>query len=88
MGDPGTAVADLTRAVEIAPDPALLFNRALAHQALGNWAAAEADFTAVLDAEPAEAEARLRRAECRRRQAAATALQYPDAGVMLAGSAP
>jgi tetratricopeptide (TPR) repeat protein len=102
-GDPGTAVTDLTRAIEIAPDPAVLFNRALAHQVLGDWAAAEADFTAVLDAEPAEDEARLRRAECRRRlgnadgvdgasddlrQAAALAPDRSAAGVMVAGSAP
>jgi tetratricopeptide (TPR) repeat protein len=78
LGDPGTAVTDLTRAIEIAPDPAVLFNRALAHQALGNWAAAEADFTSVLDVAPDEEEARLGRAECRRQAA----------GVMVAGGAP
>jgi tetratricopeptide (TPR) repeat protein len=77
LGDPGTAVADLTRAIEIAPDPAVLFNRALAHQSLGNWAAAEADFTSVLDLVPDEEEARLGRAECRRQAA----------GVMVAGGA-
>lgn len=66
-GDLGLALADLTRAIELAPNPALLFNRAVAHQALGNWASAEADFTTVLEAEPDEAEAWLRRAACRSR---------------------
>jgi tetratricopeptide (TPR) repeat protein len=100
LGDASTAVADLTRAVEIAPDPALLFNRAVAHQALGNWAPAEADFSAVLEADPAEAEALRRRAECRHRLgnrdgarddlrlAAAIAPDYAAAGLMVAGSAP
>jgi tetratricopeptide (TPR) repeat protein len=100
LGDPGAAVADFTRAIEIAPDPAVLFNRAIAHQALGNWAPAEDDFTAVLEAEPAEAEAWLRRAECRNRlgnangaghdlgRAAALAPDHPAAGVMVAGGAP
>jgi len=100
LGDPGRAVADLTRAIELAPDPAVLFNRAIAHQALGNWASAEADFTAVLGAEPAEAEAWLRRSDCRHRlgdadgagqdlrQAAALAPDHSAAGVMVAGSAP
>jgi tetratricopeptide (TPR) repeat protein len=100
IGDPGLAVADLSRAIDIAPDPAMLFNRAIAHQALGNWAPAEADLTAVLEAEPAEAEARERRAECRhrlgntdgagddRRRAAALAPDRSAAGVMVAGSAP
>ena len=98
-GDPGTALADLTRALELAPDPAVLFNRAIAHQALGNWAPAEADFTRVLEAEPAEAEAWLRRAECRDRlgnadgasddlrRAAAMAPGHRAAEVVAAGSA-
>ena len=100
LGDAVLAVADLTRAIELAPDPAVLFNRAIAHQALGNWASAEADFTAVLEAEPAEGEARLRRSECRHRlgnadgaeddlrQAAALTPDQAAAGVMVAGSAP
>jgi tetratricopeptide (TPR) repeat protein len=100
LGDPGLAVADFTRAIELAPDPAVLFNRAVAHQALGNWASAEADFTAVLEAEPAEGEAWLRRSECRHRlgdadgacedlrQAAALTPDHAAAGVMVAGGAP
>jgi tetratricopeptide (TPR) repeat protein len=100
LGDPDVAVADFTRAIEIAPDPAVLFNRAIAHQALGHWGPAEADFTAVLEAAPAEGEAWLRRAECRHRlgdadgagddlrQAAALAPDDYAAGVMVAGSAP
>ena len=100
LGDPELAVADFTRAIEIAPDSAVLFNRAIAHQALGDWASAEADFTAVLEAEPAEDEAWLRRSECRHRlgnadgagedlrQAAALAPDHSAAGVMVAGSAP
>ena len=100
LGEPAGAVADLSRAIELAPDPAVLFNRAVAHQALENWGAAEADFTAVLEADPAEGEAWLGRAECRHRlgdaegagddlrQAAALAPDHSDAGVMVAGSAP
>jgi tetratricopeptide (TPR) repeat protein len=100
LGDPALAVADLTRAIELAPDPAVLFNRAIAHQAVGNWASAEADLTAVLEAEPAEGEAWLRRSECRHRlgngegadndlrQAAALTPDHAAAGVMVAGSAP
>ncbi|HEX4091896.1 MAG TPA: tetratricopeptide repeat protein [Trebonia sp.] len=99
-GDPGAAVSDLSRAIDIAPDSAMLFNRAIANQALGNWGPAEADFTAVLAAEPSEAEAWLGRAECRHRlgnadgaaddlrQAAAIAPDHAAAGVMVAGSAP
>ena len=100
LGDPGAAVADFSRAIDIAPDPAVLFNRAIAHQALGNWAPAEDDFTAVLEAEPAEAEAWLRRAECRDRlgnadgaghdlrRAVALAPDHPAADAMVAGGAP
>jgi len=99
-GDPGLALDDLTRAIELTPAPALLFNRAVAHQALENWAAAEADFTRVLAAEPAEAEAWLRRAVCREslgnadgasddlRQAAELAPYHREAEVMVAGSLP
>jgi tetratricopeptide (TPR) repeat protein len=101
-GDPGLALSDLTRAIELAPDPdpAMLFNRAIAHQALENWASAEADFTRVLAAEPAEAEARLGRAACRQRlgdadgarddlrQAALTAPDQLAAEVMVAGGVP
>jgi len=86
--------------MELAPDLALLFNRAVALQALKNWAAAEADFTRVLEAEPTEAEAWLRRAACRtaprqrrrrhddQRQAAVIAPDHLAAEVMVAGSAP
>jgi tetratricopeptide (TPR) repeat protein len=99
-GDPGLALGDLTRAIELAPDPALLFNRAVAHQALENWASAEADFTRVLEAEPAEAEAWLRRAACRQclgnadgasddlRQAEMLATDHLAAEVMVAGGVP
>jgi tetratricopeptide (TPR) repeat protein len=99
-GDPGLALNDLTRAIELAPDPAMLFNRAIAHQALENWASAEADFTRVLEAEPEEAEAWLRRAACRRRlgnadgadgdlrQAAGIAADHLAAEVMVAGGVP
>jgi Flp pilus assembly protein TadD len=77
----------------------MLFNRAVAHQALGNWASAEADFTTVLETEPAEAEAWLRRAACRRhlgnadgasddlRRAAAVAHDPRPVGGMVAGGA-
>jgi tetratricopeptide (TPR) repeat protein len=99
-GDPGLAVSDLTRAMELDPDPAMRFNRAIAHQALESWAAAEADFTRVLEAEPAEAEARRRRAACRQRlgnadgasedlrQAAVMAPGHLAAEVMVAGGVP
>ncbi len=64
-GDPGSALADLTRAMELAPDPALLFNRGSVHQAMENWGAAEADFTSALESEPGDADTWLRRAACR-----------------------
>jgi len=100
MGEPAVAVADLTRAAELGPSPSLLFNRAIAHQAMGNWAAAEADLTVVLDADPAEAGALLARAEGRdqlgdvdgarddRRRAAEVATDQSDAGLLTAGTAP
>ena len=100
QGDPGLALSDLTRAIELAPDPAMLFNRAIAHQAQENWASAAADFTRVLEAEPAEAEAWLRRAACRQRlgdadgarddllQAAVMAPDQLAAEVMVAGGVP
>jgi Tfp pilus assembly protein PilF len=99
-GDPGLARDDLTRAIELAPDPAMVFNRAIAHQALQDWASAEADFTRVLEAEPAEAEAWLRRAVCRQRlgnadgasddqrRAAVTVPDHLAAEVMVAGGGP
>jgi tetratricopeptide (TPR) repeat protein len=99
-GDPALALGDLTRAIELAPDPALLFNRAIAHQALKNWAAAAADFTRVLATEPAEAEAWLRRAACRQRlgdadgagddlrQAAVIMPDHHAPEVMVAGGVP
>ncbi len=64
-GDPGAALADLTRAIELAADPALLFNRGSVHQAMENWAAAEADFTNALESEPGDADTWLRRGACR-----------------------
>ncbi len=64
-GDPGAALADLTHAIDLAADPALVFNRGSVHQAMENWAAAEADFTRALESEPGDADTWLRRAACR-----------------------
>jgi tetratricopeptide (TPR) repeat protein len=64
-GDPAAALADLNHAIDLAADPALLFNRGSVHQAMRNWAAAEADFTSALESEPGDPDAWLRRARCR-----------------------
>lgn len=59
------ALADLSRSIELHPDAAVLFNRGAVHQALRDWAAACRDFDQVLDSDPEEADAWLRRAQCR-----------------------
>jgi tetratricopeptide (TPR) repeat protein len=60
------ALADLDRAAELDPNPTVLFNRGSAALALGRWAAAERDFSTVIEADPDEPDGWLRRAECRR----------------------
>jgi tetratricopeptide (TPR) repeat protein len=64
-GDLTGALADLSRALEITADAALLFNRAVVHRALERWDAAIDDLSAALDLDPAEADAWLERARCR-----------------------
>ena len=53
LGDPRAAIADQTRAMEldaVSPDPHL--NRGTAEEALGQWAAAEADYRWILERAP------------------------------------
>lgn len=64
-GNLTAALADLTRAVQLSPDPAVVFNRGTVHQGLGNWPEAIADYSQVLDADPDEADSLLHRAQCR-----------------------
>jgi tetratricopeptide (TPR) repeat protein len=64
-GDFEAAIDNLTRAAELAPDADVLFNRGSVRQAAGQWALAIEDFDAVLALAPAEAQAWLRRAQCR-----------------------
>jgi len=63
------ALASFDRAVSLGADPSIRYNRGIAHQAAGNWAAAVLDYTHMLDAlgddQPAErAELLYRRATC------------------------
>jgi tetratricopeptide (TPR) repeat protein len=67
-GDMTGALADLSRALEITSDVAVLFNRAVVHRALEQWDAAIDDLGAVLVLDPAEADAWLERARCRASQ--------------------
>jgi len=56
LGDPRAAIADQTRAMEldaVSPDPHL--NRGTAEEALGQWAAAEADYRWILERAPQDA---------------------------------
>ena len=63
--DPAGALADLSRAWELSRDEAVLFNRAIVHQELGNWAEAVADFGRLLELGFEEEETLLHRATCR-----------------------
>jgi tetratricopeptide (TPR) repeat protein len=66
-GDTDAAIADLTQALRLTDDPAIHYNRAIAHQERGNWQQAIDDYTKALRANPADAEdIRLRRTACRR----------------------
>jgi tetratricopeptide (TPR) repeat protein len=64
-GDLPGALASLSRAWELSEDAAVLFNRAVVHQALGNWAEAISDFGRVLEEDPGEEEALRRLDACR-----------------------
>jgi tetratricopeptide (TPR) repeat protein len=64
-GDVIQAVADFDRALELTDKPAFRFNRAVVHQDAGHFAAAAADFEAVLTASP-DQEASQRLAACSR----------------------
>jgi tetratricopeptide (TPR) repeat protein len=59
------ALDDFTRALELSPDEAVLFNRGSVALALGRFAEAEQDFTAVIQADPHQPEGWLERARCR-----------------------
>jgi tetratricopeptide (TPR) repeat protein len=55
LGDPQAAIADQTRAMALdgeSPDPHL--NRGTAEEALGDWAAAEADYRWILERAPSD----------------------------------
>jgi tetratricopeptide (TPR) repeat protein len=55
LGDPRSAVADQTKAIaldSVSPDPHL--NRGTAEEALGQWAAAEADYRWILERAPSD----------------------------------
>jgi tetratricopeptide (TPR) repeat protein len=64
-GNPERAIENLSRAIELAPDADVLFNRGSVRQAVKDWAGAIEDFDAALALAPDEAEAWLRRAQCR-----------------------
>lgn len=59
------ALDDFTRALELASDEAILFNRGSVALALGRYAEAEQDFTAVIQADPEQPDGWLERARCR-----------------------
>ncbi|MCP9912012.1 tetratricopeptide repeat protein [Cyanobium sp. BA20m-14] len=55
LGDPRSAIADQTKAIALdseSPDPHL--NRGTAEEALGRWAAAEADYRWILERAPSD----------------------------------
>ena len=64
-GNATGAIDHLSRSLELQPDTDVLFNRASARQAAGQWSLAVEDFDAVLALAPEEAQAWLRRAQCR-----------------------
>jgi tetratricopeptide (TPR) repeat protein len=66
-GDPSLALDDLSKALEIRRDAAMLYNRGAVHEVLGNWIDAITDFSDVIALESADADAWLRRAVCRSR---------------------
>ncbi|HJQ01363.1 MAG TPA: tetratricopeptide repeat protein [Jatrophihabitans sp.] len=59
------ALGDFDRALELAPDEAILFNRGSVALALGRFAEAERDFTKVIQADPEQPDGWLERARCR-----------------------
>jgi tetratricopeptide (TPR) repeat protein len=64
-GDLDAALADLTRALDLGEDAALLFNRATALQAAGRWADALADLDRAAGLDPADPDIQEARARCR-----------------------
>ena len=48
-GDHESAISDLTLAIEVTPDPDLLYNRGMVQQEAARWQAAIDDFTRALD---------------------------------------
>jgi tetratricopeptide (TPR) repeat protein len=63
-GDIDEALADLTHALDLGDDAALLFNRATALQAAGRWTDALADLDRALGLDPADPDIRLERERC------------------------
>jgi len=59
------ALEDLSQAVALKADAAILFNRAIVHQELEHWRDAVDDLSGVLELAPDEPDGWLRRAQCR-----------------------
>lgn len=68
-GDLETALADLDRSLELAEDPAVLFNRGVLREARGEWKHAEADFGRAHELSPDDSDARDHLAACQARLA-------------------
>jgi tetratricopeptide (TPR) repeat protein len=66
-GDSGEAIASLNRALDIAEDAALLFNRATAFQAAGLWADALADLNRAGELDPGDPDIDQQVERCRER---------------------
>ncbi|WP_155346217.1 tetratricopeptide repeat protein [Acrocarpospora pleiomorpha] len=58
LGDPEGAIADLTRAIELADDAALRFNRAIALRSVGRHERAQADLLRAAELDPADEDVR------------------------------
>ncbi|GAA0418377.1 hypothetical protein Acor_19600 [Acrocarpospora corrugata] len=58
LGDPEGAIADLSRAIELADDAALRFNRALALRSVGKHDLAQADLVRAAELDPADEDVR------------------------------
>ncbi len=59
------ALGDFSQALELSPDETIRFNRASVALALGRFAEAERDFSAVIQADPDQPDGWLERARCR-----------------------
>jgi tetratricopeptide (TPR) repeat protein len=63
-GDLDQALADLSRSLDLADDPAVFFNRGVIHEALGQWDQAAADHRSALGLAPGDADAEEHLAAC------------------------